>query len=129
MKTKLSLYHLGIAPTSRGKCKRCRSVVPKGAVRLVVTAFVTRGHTTRFSRCLRCLDAPLAAAVSTACGGPERLLATPEVEPTAAEAVRIELARLALVGKVGKVGKETATLPGTHLVFTPLDRIAPGARS
>ena len=98
-------------------------------MRLVATVFVTRSATARFSRCLACLDVPLAAAVSTACGGTERLLAAPEVEPTAAEAVRTELARLALVGKVGKVGKETATLPGTHLICTLLDRIAPGARS
>ena len=96
MKTKMSLYHLGIAPTSRGKCKRCRSVVPKGAVRLVVTAFVTRSATARFSRCLACLDAPLAAAVK-ACGGTERLLATPEVDPAVVERVRRELARLATV--------------------------------
>ena len=80
-------------------------------MRLVVTAFVTRGHTARFSRCLRCFDTPLAAAVSTACGGTERLLATPEVDPAVAEAVRTELARLALVGKVGKVDKDTVTLP------------------
>ena len=97
MKTKMSLYHLGIAPTSRGKCKRCRSVVPKGAVRLVVTAFVTRSATARFSRCLACLDAPLAAAVSTACGGTERLIATPAVDPSVVERVRRELARLATV--------------------------------
>ena len=38
-----------------------------------------------------CLDAPLAAAVSTACGGTERLLATPGVDPAAAEAIRAEL--------------------------------------
>ena len=88
MKTKGSLYHLGIAPTSRAKCKRCRGVVPKGAVRLVVTAFVTRCATTRFSRCLRCFDAPLAAAVSTACGGTQRLMAAPEVDPVVAEGVR-----------------------------------------
>ena len=80
-----SSYHLGIAPTSRAKCKRCRSVVPKGAVRLVVTAFVTTGHTTRFSRCIACLDSSMAAAVSTACGGTERLLATPDVDPAVAE--------------------------------------------
>ena len=129
MKGKPSQYHLGVAPTSRAKCKRCRSVVSKGAVRLVVTAFVTRSATARFSRCLACLDAPLAAAVKAACGGTDRLLAAPEVEPTAAEAVRTELARLALVSKVGKVDKDTATLPGTHLVCTPLDRIASGARS
>ena len=91
MKGKPSQYHLGVAPTSRAKCKRCRSVVSKGAVRLVVTAFVTRGHTARFSRCLRCFDAPLAAAVSTACGGTERLLATPGVDPATAEAIRAEL--------------------------------------
>ena len=105
MKTKGSLYHLGTAPTSRARCKRCRSVVPKGAVRLVVTAFVTRGHTTRFSRCLRCLDAPLATAVSTACDGTQRLMAAPEVDPAVAEAMRTEFARLALVGKVGKVAR------------------------
>jgi hypothetical protein len=92
MKTKGSLYHLGIAPTSRARCKRCRSVVPKGAVRLVVTAFVTRGHTVRFSRCLRCFDTPLAAAVSTACGSVSNLMAAPEVDPVVAEGVRAELA-------------------------------------
>ena len=91
MKTKQSQYHLGVAPTSRAKCRRCRRAVPKGAVRLVVTAFVTRSATARFSRCLACLDAPLAAAVKAACGGTDRLLATPGVDPAAAEAIRAEL--------------------------------------
>ena len=94
MKGKPSQYHLGVAPTSRAKCKRCRSVVSKGAVRLVVTAFVTRGHTARFSRCLACLDAPLAAAVKAACGGTDRLIAAPEVDPAVVEGVRAQLARL-----------------------------------
>jgi hypothetical protein len=97
MKTKGSLYHLGIAPTSRAKCKRCRSALVKGSVRMVATVFVARGHTARFSRCLACLDAPLAAAVSTACGGTERLIATPAVDPSVVERVRRELARLATV--------------------------------
>ena len=64
---------------------------------MVATVFVARGHTARFSRCLACLDAPLAAAVSTACGGTERLIATPAVDPSVVERVRRELARLATV--------------------------------
>eukprot|EP00966_Prymnesium_polylepis_P134964 3119082-Prymnesium_polylepis.1 len=107
MKTKQSQYHLGVAPTSRAKCKRCRSALVKGSVRLVATVFVARGHTARFSRCLACLDAPLAAAVKTACGGTERLIAAPGVDHAVSEGVRAELARLALVGKVGKVDKDT----------------------
>ena len=61
-------------------------------MRLVVTAFVTRGHTVRFSRCLRCFDTTLAAAVSTACGSVSNLMAAPEVDPVVAEGVRAELA-------------------------------------
>ena len=99
MKSKPSQYHLGVAPTSRAKCKRCRSALVKGAARLVVTAFVARGQTARFSRCLACLDAPLAAAVSTACGGTERLVAAPDVDPAVAEGVR-PLARRAVRARV-----------------------------
>ena len=94
LKTKGSLYHLGIAPTSRAKCKRCRSALVKGSVRMVATVFVARGHTARFSRCLACLDAPLAAAVKAACGGTDRLMAAPEVDPAVVEGVRAQLARL-----------------------------------
>jgi hypothetical protein len=86
-------------------------------VRLVVTAFVTRGHTARFSRCLACLDAPLAAAVKAACGGTDRLMAAPEVDPAVVEGVRAQLARLQARGGQptgDRTSRNVLQLPRSH---------------
>jgi hypothetical protein len=96
MKSQPNEYHISLAPTSRARCRRCKKPVQKGAVRIVVTAFVKRNFTTRFTRCASCVDASLATAVSTRYGNVARLRATPEVEPAAAEKIRATIARLAV---------------------------------
>ena len=62
-KTRPSTYRLDVA-TGRARCRgKCKALVPKGNVRVVTTAFVRPNRVTCFTRCLRCIDRPFAAAV------------------------------------------------------------------
>ena len=86
-KTRPSTYHIGLAPTSRARCRGCKRSVQKGETRVVVTAFVRPGRSTQLVRCCRCLDARFAAAVLAVYGEADRVPADPGV--TAAEATRV----------------------------------------
>ena len=64
-KQEKSTYRISVAPSGRGHCRRCRSVIAKGETRLEVCAFVRPGRYTLLLRCTApaCIDAPLAAAI------------------------------------------------------------------
>ena len=64
-KERRSTYRISVAPTGRGRCRRCRKPIPKGATRLEVNAFVRPGRHTLLLRCTEtgCVDARLAVAV------------------------------------------------------------------
>ena len=64
-KQKQSTYHISAAPSSRGRCRRCRAVIGKGETRLEISAFVRPGRYTLLLRCTApsCIDAPLSAAI------------------------------------------------------------------
>ena len=64
-KQEKSTYRISAAPSGRGHCRRCRSVIAKGETRLEVCAFVRPGRYTLLLRCTApaCIDAPLAAAI------------------------------------------------------------------
>ena len=64
-KQKQSTYHICVAPSGRGRCRRCRAVIAKGETRLEVCAFVRPGRYTLLLRCTAsvCIDAPLSAAI------------------------------------------------------------------
>ena len=94
MKTKESSYHIGIAPTSRARCRRCKCQVQKGSARIVTTAFVQHGHTVRFTRCIACIDAPLAAAVVRVYGISTCIPSTLDVDSDTADAIRATITRL-----------------------------------
>ena len=92
MKTKESSYHIGIAPTSRARCRRCKCQVQKGSARIVTTALVQHGHTVRFTRCITCIDAPLAAAIVRVYGSLARIPSTLDVNSDTADAIRATVA-------------------------------------
>ena len=64
-KQKKSTYRISVAPSGRGRCRRCRAVIAKGETRLEVGAFVRPGRYTLLLRCTApaCIDAPVSAAI------------------------------------------------------------------
>jgi len=64
-KQQRSTYRISAAPTGRGRCRRCRAHIPKGATRLEVSAFVRPGRYALLLRCTEtgCVDTRLAVAV------------------------------------------------------------------
>ena len=71
--TQPSTYAIGVAPTGRARCRRCRCRIDKGAVRIEIRAFVRPGRRTLLFRCTACLNARFAAAVLAAHGSAERV--------------------------------------------------------
>eukprot|EP00966_Prymnesium_polylepis_P244244 5648468-Prymnesium_polylepis.1 len=53
-KTRPNTYSLGLAPTSRAKCRACKRVIGKGEARVVTHAPVCPGRGTCFVRHLDC---------------------------------------------------------------------------
>ena len=62
-KQRPSTYRLSLAPTSRGSCRKCRKLIPKGATRVEICAFVRPGRRTVLLRCATCIDATFATAI------------------------------------------------------------------
>ena len=91
--TQPSTYAIGVAPTGRARCRRCRRRIDKGDVRIEIRAFVRPGRRTLLFRCADCLDARFAAAVLVAHGSAERVpVATALVGSAGAQRVRDALA-------------------------------------
>ena len=61
-------YTIGIAPTSRARCRGCRQSIEKGSLRLAIHAFVRPNRGTTFTRHLtpECVGTALAADVMRA---------------------------------------------------------------
>ena len=72
-KARPSRFELSVAPTSRARCRRCKSAVEKGETRLVTHAFVRPGRGTRFVRHVGCVTAAVMRAVVEAHGSVERV--------------------------------------------------------
>ena len=64
-KEKPSTYHISTAPSGRGRCRRCRKLIPLGATRIEICAFVRPGRRTLLLRCTEpgCIDGRLSDAV------------------------------------------------------------------
>ena len=62
-KTRPSTYRIGIAPTGRARCRKCKRLVKKGEVRVSITAFVRPNRSTCFARCVACIDTSFARMV------------------------------------------------------------------
>ena len=72
-KTKPNTYSLGLAPSSRAKCRGCKGMVQKGDVRVVTHAFVRPNRATYFVRHVRCATAACVAGMLKAHGSIDRV--------------------------------------------------------
>jgi hypothetical protein len=54
-------YAIDTAPSGRAKCRGCKSTIEKGAVRMVIFAFVWPTRATKFVRCVPCIGGELSA--------------------------------------------------------------------
>jgi hypothetical protein len=90
-KARPSRFELGVAPTSRARCRGCKRAVEKGETRLVTHAFVRPGRGTCFVRHVGCVTATLLREVLAVHGSVERV-------PVGAgmDAARVDEAREAL---------------------------------
>ena len=72
-KSRPSTYAINRAPTGRGRCRKCKHIIPKGELRIVITAFLRPGRSTHLLRCASCACLPaFAAAVRAVYGAPPR---------------------------------------------------------
>ncbi len=95
-RTRPSTFSISLAPSGRARCRACKGVVEKGAVRLVTHAFVRPGRGTRFVRHAGCVDAAFARVVLAAHGGSVvKVPVSGEMDSAAVEKVRVMLKDLA----------------------------------
>ena len=89
-KQKQSTYHICVAPSGRGRCRRCRTCIAKGETRLEVCAFVRPGRYTLLLRCTdpACIDTPLSAAILSVYKNADRVPVAAALEGSA-EARRV----------------------------------------
>ena len=90
-KQKKSTYHISAALSGRGRCRRCRAVIPKGETRLEVCAFVRPGRYTLLLRCTApaCIDASLSAAILSVYKTADRVPVEAALDGSA-EALRVQ---------------------------------------
>ena len=86
-KTRPHRYTIGFAPTSRARCRGCRRSIEKGALRLVIHAFVRPNRGTTLTRHLNpgCVGTALAADVMRARHVPYGVGVDRGVEPEVVE--------------------------------------------
>ena len=69
-----SVYRIDRAPTSRGKCRKCKQPIQKGHLRVAITAFVRPNRATCLLRCASCACLPaFAAAIRAVYGSAARV--------------------------------------------------------
>ena len=93
-KTRPNTYSLGLAPSSRAKCRACKKVVEKGEARIVTHAFVRPGRGTYFVRHARCLTARFVASILSVHGSIERVPVDASMDAETATATRALLEQL-----------------------------------
>ena len=94
-KQRPSTYRLSKAPTSRGKCRKCRKAISKGDARVEICAFVRPGRSTVLLRCTACIDAAFATAVLATHATSERVPADTTLCLAEAARIRHTITRLA----------------------------------
>ena len=58
VKQQRSTYRISKAPTGRGRCRRCRTCIDKGSIRLEINCFVRPGRYTLLLRCTKIAPRP-----------------------------------------------------------------------
>ena len=101
-KTRSHRYTIGLAPTSRARCRGCRRSIEKGTLRLAIHAFVRPNRGTTFTRHLNpeCVGTALAADMMRARRVPYGVGVDRGVEPGV-----VECAWTALEAQAGRVNE------------------------
>ena len=89
-----STYRVEASPSGRARCRRCKQSVPKGEIRIAITAFVWPGRSALLYRCARaeCLaDAAFAKAVLATYKAAGAVPAASGVEPRDSQGVHATL--------------------------------------
>ena len=90
-RTRKSLYTISIAPTGRARCRKCKRLVGKGELRILIKAFVRPSRATTLVRCCACIDAAFARTVLSSHGTAARVPVEASVAAADAAAVRAVL--------------------------------------
>eukprot|EP00966_Prymnesium_polylepis_P164295 3798495-Prymnesium_polylepis.1 len=90
-KTKPNTYSLGLAPSSRAKCRACKGLVAKGEARVVTHAFVRPNRGTFFVRHVRCVSAAFVASMLKAHGSVDRVPTDSSMDAEALASIRAQL--------------------------------------
>lgn len=93
-KTQPSTYSIGLAPSSRARCRLCKQRVGLGEVRIVTCAFVRPGRRHDFVSHASCATPALARAILSMYGTVRRVPAAAGMDAVAFEAVCAQLERL-----------------------------------
>ena len=72
-KTQPSTYSIGLAPTSRARCRLCKQGVDKGEIRIVTCAFVRPGRRHDFVCHASCATPALVRAILSVYGTVRRV--------------------------------------------------------
>ena len=101
-KTRPHRYTIGLAPTSRARCRGCRRSIEKGTLRLAIHAFVRPNRGTTLTRHLNpeCVGTALAADVMRARGVSCGVHVDCKVEPGV-----VECAWTAIEAQAGRVNE------------------------
>ena len=94
-KTEPHRFSIGLAPTSRARCRACKQRLARGEPRVQIHAFVRPGRAVDFFRHARCVGPRLAAAIAAAHGALDRVPLAPDVDEPTARAARDAVARSA----------------------------------
>jgi len=93
-RTRASKFWVGLAPTSRARCRVCKQCVVKGETRLVSLAFVCPGKSVKLVHHACCLTRKLAKAVLAACGSVDGVPISADVCVEEQRAIRTRLLSL-----------------------------------
>ena len=90
-KTQPNTFSIGLAPTSRAKCRACKLGVGKAEVRVVVHAFVKPGRTRDFVYHVDCATPALVKSMVGVYGSVERVPVTKDVDVERCDEARAKL--------------------------------------
>ena len=94
-KTRPSTYSIGLAPTSRARCRACKRAVDKGDIRVVTCVFVRPGRRCDLVCHAACVNVEMVKAMLTVYKSVDNVPIADGVSTEACRIVRKRIARIA----------------------------------
>lgn len=95
-RTRASKYWVGLAPTSRAKCRVCKQCVGKGDVRLVALEFVCPGKSCKLVHHVCCVTRKLVKAALEVYGSVDGIPISADVSVEQQKAIQLRLSSLSI---------------------------------